>query len=666
MSENRVKITFYPSNESVEFNKGENLLRAAMAAGVHINASCGGAGTCGKCKVKIDSGEVKSEITERLSKEELDEGFRLACISTIESDLEVSVPVESILDKSVLEMKSAKGKSHIIGAEKLLDLMPNLAIDGCVTDSIVKKLYLTLPKPSADDNMSDLDRVTVAIKKQYELDLPSTDFAVIKKMSSVLREGDWNITATIVLTSRGPKLINVQAGDTTHENYSIVIDVGTTSVYAEILDTCPGTTIAEASDYNAQISYGEDVITRIVYSQKKGGLKELQERIVETINGIIEELLAESGIDRENITHLVAAGNTTMTQILLGLDPKYIREAPYIPVANFIPPVRASSIGLNIENNAYLYTFPVISSYVGGDITSGVLGSGMFLKDELTLYIDVGTNGEIVLGNKDWLVTTSCSAGPAFEGGGVKYGMRATKGAIEQVRISPDTFEPMILVIGNVKPKGICGSAMIDVVAELLEVGLIHQNGKFFRHVGTDRIRQTENGFEYVLAWAQETEIKQDITINEIDIQNLVRTKAAIYSGCKVLLNNVGYTFKDIDKYIIAGGFGHYIDVERAITIGLLPEIDTKRFTFIGNGSLLGARLVSLSRSTLKDASNIARMMTNIELANNKMFMDEYISATFLPHTDVSSFKGTIQKLEELWRKNKSLEKELEGEKDEL
>jgi uncharacterized 2Fe-2S/4Fe-4S cluster protein (DUF4445 family) len=653
MSEKKVKITFYPANKTIETEKGENLLRAAMAAGVHINASCGGAGTCGKCKVKIDSGEVKEQITERLSEEELGEGYKLACISDVQTDLSVSIPVESMLDKSVLSRSRGKIKSHILKsyvpeADGSCRLVPE-----CRTDSVVVKLFLKLPKPSAEDNMSDLDRVSLAIKKQYGVDLPSTDFTVIKKMSKILRNADWNITATVVLTSRGPKLINIQDGDTRVDNYSIVLDIGTTSIYGEILDVCQGAIIAESSDYNAQISYGEDVITRIIYSQKKGGLEKLQEVVISTINNIIDNLLKQSGINRENVTHLVAAGNTTMTQILLGLDPKYIREAPYIPAANFIPPVRASSVGINIENNAYLYTFPLIASYVGGDITAGVLSSGMFLKDELTIYIDVGTNGEMVLGNKDWLVTTSCSAGPAFEGGGVKYGMRATKGAIEQVRIAPGTYEPMILVIGNVKPKGICGSAMIDVIAELLEVGLIDQNGKFYRDVDTPRIRDGESGYEYVLAWADETQIKQDLSINEVDIENLIRTKAAIYAGCLVLLNNVGYTFADVDKFIIAGGFGHYIDVKRGISIGLLPEIDIDKFIFIGNGSLLGARLVSISRGTLKDVSKIARMMTNIELSNNNMFMDEYISAMFLPHTDIASFKNTMARLQELWADKK-------------
>jgi uncharacterized 2Fe-2S/4Fe-4S cluster protein (DUF4445 family) len=621
-----------------------------MAAEVHINASCGGAGTCGKCKIKIDSGEVISQFSDALSKEEQDKGYRLACICTVTNDINVSIPVESMLDKSVLARKQKKIKSHVLIESHILSTPSQRSlVPECPADSVVVKMYVELSKPSPENNMSDLDRLSLGLKKKFKIDLPSTDFTVIKKMSKILRDAKWKVTATIVLTSRGPKLINLQKGNTTVENYSIVIDVGTTSVYGALLNACKGEPVAESSDYNAQISYGEDVITRIVYSQKEGGLEKLQERVVYTINNIIEELIKKSGIDRENVTHLVAAGNTTMTTILLGLNPKYIREAPYIPVANFIPPVRAESLGIDIGNNAYLYTFPLVASYVGGDITAGVLGSGMLLKDELTLYIDVGTNGEMVLGNKDWLVTTSCSAGPAFEGGGVKYGMRATKGAIEQVRISPDNYEPMILVIGNVKPKGICGSGMIDVVAELLEAGLIDQNGKFCRDVDTDRIREGESGFEYVLAWANETMIDDDISINEVDIENLVRTKAAIYSGCVVLLNNVGYSFDDIDKFIIAGGFGHYIDVERGISIGLLPEIDVDKFVFIGNGSLLGARLVSVSRDMLKEASRIARMMTNIELSNNKMFMDEYISAMFLPHTNIASFKKTMARLNRLW-----------------
>jgi uncharacterized 2Fe-2S/4Fe-4S cluster protein (DUF4445 family) len=282
---------------------------------------------------------------------------------------------------------------------------------------------------------------------------------------------------------------------------------------------------------------------------------------------------------------------------------------------------------------------------VGGDIVAGVLGSGVFQRDEITLFMDIGTNGEIVLGNNDWLMCASCSAGPAFEGGGIKFGIRAGKGAIEQVKINPATFEPMILTIGRSKPLGICGSGLIDIVAELIEVGLIDQNGKFKRNLHTERIRSGESGYEYVLCYAPETQINRDIVITEVDLDNLIRTKAAVYAGCRVLLENAGLSFSDVEKFIIAGGFGHYIDIEKAQTIGLLPELPFERFVFVGNGALLGERLLSFSKNFLDEAERIARMMTNLELSNNNNFMDEFVAAMFLPHTDEKAFPGVIARL---------------------
>jgi uncharacterized 2Fe-2S/4Fe-4S cluster protein (DUF4445 family) len=411
---------------------------------------------------------------------------------------------------------------------------------------------------------------------------------------------------------------------------------------------CDGTTLfalAEASDYNAQISYGEDVIIRIVYSQRPGGLKKLQEVVVSTINKIIQELLDMSKIDRSLISHMVIAGNTTMTQLLLGLDPKYIREDPYVPTANFIPPVRAVHLGINIGDHVHVYIFPMVASYVGGDIVAGILGSGVFQRETLTLYMDIGTNGEIVLGNKDWLASVSCSAGPAFEGAGIKFGVRATRGAIEEVSINYRTYEPMILTIGRVKPIGICGSGLIDTVAELFETGMIDQNGKFRRDLPTDRVRRGPDGYEYVLARKEETLIQKDIVLTEIDIENLIRTKAAIYAGCKVLLDSVGLGFKDVERFIIAGGFGRHLDLGKAIFIGLLPEIDIEKFIFVGNGSLLGARLLSFSKNLLKETERIALMMTNLELSNHPIFMSEFVAAMFLPHTNTTAFPQVMKRL---------------------
>ncbi|MCD6150527.1 MAG: DUF4445 domain-containing protein, partial [Deltaproteobacteria bacterium] len=359
--------------------------------------------------------------------------------------------------------------------------------------------------------------------------------------------------------------------------------------------------------YNSQVGFGEDVISRIVHSQKKGGLEALQQAVVADINEIIAHLLESAGIRNDQISHLVLAGNTTMTQLLLGIDPKYIREDPYVPTANFFPPVRALEIGINLPDYIHIYTFPLVSSYVGGDIVAGVLGSGIFQRDELTLFIDVGTNGEIVLGNCDWLVCTSCSAGPAFEGGGVKNGMRASRGAIEQVRINPETFEPMVITIGNQKPLGICGSGLIDAAAEFLLTGIIEPNGKFDRTLKTSRVREGDNGWEFVLVSAEQAaEGIGDIVLTEGDIDNLIRTKGAIYAGCRILLESVGLSFNDLDRVIIAGGFGQFINLERAIFIGLLPELSTDKFMFVGNGALLGARLVSFSREMMKDAQRVS------------------------------------------------------------
>jgi uncharacterized 2Fe-2S/4Fe-4S cluster protein (DUF4445 family) len=334
-----------------------------------------------------------------------------------------------------------------------------------------------------------------------------------------------------------------------------------------------------------------------------------------------------------------------MTQLLLGLDPKAIREEPYVPTANFIPPVRAVHLGIDIGEHVHAYIFPLVASYVGGDIVAGILGSGVFQRDTLTLYMDIGTNGEIVLGNKDWLASASCSAGPAFEGAGIKFGMRATRGAIEEVSIHPHTLEPMILTIGRSKPVGICGSGLIDAVAELLATNTIDPNGKFRRDLPTRRVRRGADGYEYVLVEKGETLIHEDIVLTEIDIENLIRTKAAIYAGCKALLESVGLGFKDLEQVIIAGGFGKHLDLEKAIFIGLLPEMEIRKFIFVGNGSLLGARLLSFSKDLLKEAERIARMMTNLELSNHPTFMNDFMAAMFLPHTDAAAFPQVTETL---------------------
>jgi uncharacterized 2Fe-2S/4Fe-4S cluster protein (DUF4445 family) len=658
-------ITFSPSERKISVDEEENLLQAAMEAGIHINASCGGSATCGKCRVKILKGSVDSPKHPKLTQWEYDQGYRLACLTPVRSDTEVEIPFESQVDRSVLRIKRDRGAhQYLLSPQDIFQL-----VQGWDVDPSVFKRFVQLAPPTLRDNMSDLTRLTNGLARQHGIEGISADFRAMMKLSHLLRQSDWKVTVTLVLTKKGYKLINVEPGDTTNKNYSIVIDIGTTTIFGQILDlngcvvfACPGGlcdgsmlfALAEASDYNGQISYGEDVITRIVYSQRPGGLKKLQEVVVTTINKIIQELLQMSQIDRSLISHLVIAGNTTMTQLLLGLDPKYLREEPYVPTANFIPPVRAVHLGINIGEHVHVYIFPMVASYVGGDIVAGILGSGVFQRETLTLYIDIGTNGEIVLGNKDWLASVSCSAGPAFEGAGIKFGMRATRGAIEEVSINPRTYEPMILTIGRTRPTGICGSGLIDSAAELLETGMIDQNGKFHRDLPTDRVRPGPDGYEYVLARKEETLIHEDIVLTEIDIENLIRTKASMYAGCKVLLESVGLGFNDVEQVIIAGGFGRHLDLEKAITIGLLPEIAVEKFLFVGNGSLLGARLLSFSKDLLKETERIALMMTNLELSNHPTFMNEFIAAMFLPHTDASAFPQVTESLHRMRKEHRS------------
>lgn len=678
-------IKFLPDNRVIMAHEGDNLLEIAMRSDVHINASCGGNGTCGKCRVKVIQGETSAPTHPKVSRKDYDAGARLACMTTVHGEAVVEIPLESQVDRSALRRKT--GTSRVLSSLNSTDL-----IKGWVVDPAVSKRYIELQKPSVDDNVSDLRRLEREFQAKYGRTDIAMDFPVLKTLSRTFRDAGWKVTVTVIETDRGVEIIKVEPGNTEDKNYSIVFDIGTTTICAQILDLARCSvvkvtehrdngldlcTLAESSDYNSQIRYGEDVIARIMYAQKAGGLEELQKAVVKTMNGLIKELLNMSNIDAEDITHIVCAGNTTMTHLLLGISPQYIMLAPYTPVLTagvsgtstsggasgriesrdntadkgasgiIIPPVRAKEIGITLNENGRLFAFPCVSSYVGGDIVAGVIGSGMFQQESVLLYMDIGTNGEVVLGNKDWLMCASCSAGPAFEGGGVKFGMRAGKGAIEQVKIHPVTYEPMVLTIGKTRPAGICGSGLIDIVAGLIETGLIDQNGKFRRDRDTARVRQSEDGYEYVICYASESLIERDIVINEVDIDNLVRTKAAIYAGCKVLLDNAGLSYGELEKVIIAGGFGHYIDVERAQVIGLLPELPLERFIFVGNGSLLGARLFSFSKGFLNEAERVARNMTNIELSSSKSFMDEFVAAMFLPHTDQDLFPSVMERLKD-------------------
>ena len=638
------KIKFLPYDTEIEIEDGDTVIRAAMEAGVHVNASCGGEGVCGKCRVQIEDGTVDGGVSEKLSEEDQAGGYRLACQAVVKSDLVVRIPVESAIDPSVLKLQAAPRRTAHIREMDFEELKEK----GLFVAPVEKK-YVELPEPTAQDNLPDITRLISHLQIEHDEHRLDVTLAMIQKLPQVIREDDFRVTATLVRPVRDvgkTRIINVQPGNTSNQSYAIAMDIGTTTVYGQVIDLISGEVLAEHGEFNGQISYGEDVISRIVYAEKPGGLAKINKVVIKTINKILAKIVKRSGVDPENISTITLAGNTTMTQLMLAVDPRSIRRAPYVPAATLYPPIKAADLGMDLGDHVAALVYPAVSSYVGGDIVAGVMGSGIYRTDELTLYLDVGTNAEIVIGNQDWLACAACSAGPAFEGGGLKFGMRASKGAIEDFSIDYVTLEPMLITIGNVRPKGICGSGLIIMAATFFEMGIINNLGKFDRDLDTPRIREDNGIYEYVLAWKDDTQIDRDVTLTEIDIENLIRAKGAIYSGCMTLLAEVGMGIEDIEKIILAGGFGSYVDLEKAMTIGLLPEMDPAKVVFIGNGSLMGAKMSSLTNRIRRDVVEVTKKMTNFELSDTPSYMDNYVAALFLPHTDMNKFPKLKSRME--------------------
>ncbi len=636
------KVTFQPYDITVEVEEGENLLRAALSAGVHINASCGGEGVCGKCRVILEEGQAECPDTTLLTKDEVKLGYRQACQCRVVSDIVVRIPPESLLDKKTITRRR-QGVSLRPSPIDVASLR-----EGGLYNPAFQKKFLKLPPASLSDNICDLSRLEQGLNRQFGLKNLTLDFLLTRKLARIMRQQDFEVTATLDFAqrrSRNPRLVDIEAGDTAGRHFAVAVDIGTTTVWVQLLDLAQGEIIGQAADYNGQLSYGDDVISRIVYSQKEGGLQKLQQAVASTINNVLQGLLKRHRLQVDEISHLTLAANTTMIHLFYGIDPKHIRLAPYTPTACHLPPVRARHLGLELPEHVFIYSVSSVSSYVGGDIVSGALASGIYKEPKLTLYIDIGTNGEIVIGNHEWLACAACSAGPAFEGGGIRIGMRAAKGAIEEVSVNPQTVEPMFVTIGMVKPKGICGSGLINLLAVLMEGNILAPNGRFREDLDTPRIRECEEGREYVLAWAEETAGGKDLTISEVDIDNLMRAKAAMFAGYVTLLDNVGLKLQDIEQVILAGAFGNFINLENSIAIGLLPDLPRERFQFVGNGSLMGATLLAFSRELLEEERRVADMMTNFELSETPGFMDHYIAALFLPHTQEEYFPTITERL---------------------
>jgi len=631
-------VTFMPDERSVEVAEGENLLRAALLADIVVRASCGGDGTCGKCLMVIEAGEVTALPSPRLSSEQAQQGYVLGCKTTVHGDVTVRIPEESRPGKA----PTAKGGTRravnpVLSRQERVARLPRHTSP----PPVAKRLVRMMP-PDATDNINDASRVKLALKRGHGIRDATISLPALRELPAVARAGDWVVTAVAAEPcDTMPCVSGFQPGDTTARQYAVAVDIGTTTVEVAVIDLNTGRIVGQQADYNAQSCLGDDVISRIVASTKPDGLNRLRDLAVSSVSELTLAALEQAEAAPDDIVCYYVAANTVMTHLFLGITPEHIRSAPYVPVCSSFPWMRAHELGLPGCRTTRLYAMPCPASWLGGDIVAGVTAAGIPWSEKLTLFIDIGTNGEIVLGNSEWLVSASCSAGPTFEGGGVLHGMRAADGAIEQVRVDPATLEPSFLTIGASKPQGICGSGLIDCVSELFLCGALDRSGRFDNEIDSPHVRQGDHGPEYVIAAGGSTAHGRDIVLTENDVDALMRAKAAIYAGISVLIESLDANIEDIEEVVIAGGFGRYLDLERIMALGMVPELPADRFIFLGNSSLLGASLVSTSREVLRTARRTAEMMTYLELSVNAGFMDNYVSALFFPHTDFTQFPVT-------------------------
>lgn len=625
------KILFLPDKKTVDTEAGTTIMQAAQKAGIHINNLCGGKGACGRCRVKVANGRVRADkhSISLLSKEEILEGYVLACQTRVDADMEVLIPAESILEEGQILMECSFDYSP---PEKIA--VHRLPADPmCLYEPLTQKVFMEMKEPSPEDNVSDMDRIVRELRKKTRYREFEISLRCLQGLAMKLRQNAWKATATLATHGDVAKILQIEPGNTAEGNYGLAVDVGTTTVVAQLVHLRSGNVLGVAGSHNLQARFGEDVISRMIYAcGKDDGLHPLHKAVVKNINQLIKSLTEEKGIDPREITALVAAGNTTMSHLLLSLIPCSIRVDPYVPTANVYPQVHAGELGLDIHPGGIVEVVPGVASYVGGDIVAGIIACGMADRPETRVLIDVGTNGEIAVGNNEWMVCCSASAGPAFEGGGIKHGMRATRGAIEKLVITDGRVEHKR--IGKGKLKGICGSGLIDCLYELARNHIVDGEGKFHLSPHNQRVLEKDGEIRFLLAPGGETEDGREIVITQSDISHLVRSKGAVFAAIKSLMDYVGLNFDAIDTFYVAGGFGSYLDIPKAIGIGLLPDIDQSRIRFVGNSSLMGARMCLLSAHTMERAVQIAKNTTNIELSNYHPFMDEYVAAMFLPHTD--------------------------------
>lgn len=629
----KCKVHFGPSGLKTEVARGTILLEAAHKAGLYLSSICGGDGYCGKCKVVIDEGQFQTRQTALLTPEEIRENVVLACQTKVLSDLVVTVPSSHTLETSrILIDSDAHRFSELAGDQRLATFR---------FDPLVQKLHVAMSPPSVQDHTADHERLYMAVREKIDAPIMQTGFRVLQRLSAVLQSSDYQVTVTIGRRGGTTEVIDVEPGNRAGRNFAAAVDLGTTTVVAHLIDLVSGATLDTEATYNSQLNFGEDYIRRIIYAEENDAFDEMQNRIVKDINSLLMTVAMRQRVDLQEISTVVCAGNTAMIHFLLNLDARRIRREPYVASASFVPPIRAAEVGIQISKRGLLYCLPNVAAYVGSDIVGGVLATGIFAKQGITLFADIGTNGEIVLGNREWLVCASSSAGPAFEGSGVKHGMRAGSGAIEKAAVLEDGglhYE----TVGNAPAVGICGSGLLDLLAEFYTNRVVDRTGRFTDGPNA-RLGEGDDGRQFCLVPAEDG--RQEIVITQADIDNLLRSKAGVFAAIQVLMAATQTAPDDLDAIYLAGGFGNYLDVRHAVTIGMLPDIPTEKIRFVGNTSIAGAKMALLSREALDRAEEIAAAMTYFDLMSHADYMEEFIRAKFLPHTDLSLFPMVLAQM---------------------
>ncbi|MFH1707351.1 MAG: ASKHA domain-containing protein [Planctomycetota bacterium] len=618
-------VKFLPQGLEARVARGTTLLDAAHAAGITLNNICGGDGICGRCRMIVAAGTVGGEVSGKLTRDEIRQGFVLACLTTVEGPVTVQIPRATMAREKTRSDEDAE-------RFRSLDAAPS---DAAFTPApLVTRVFLALDPPTLTNNAADHQRLSEAIQRTLNLPALQMGLKTIRTLPAVLRAGAFQVTATVGLRRDVAEVLEVEPGNSAGRVFLAVIDIGTTTVVTHLVDGVSLKTVDAAACFNAQGVHGREVTARIIASEKKG-VELLQQLVVEDINRLIGKLARQNGVALKDILAVVCAGNTVMTHFLLGLPADNIRRNPYIPVTVEPPPLRAAEVGIQVNPRGLLYVLPGISGWVGSDMTAGVLATGMCDREEIALLVDIGTNGEIVIGNREWLVACSASAGPALEGASVECGMRAEKGAVE--RVIDEHGEIRLVTIGGEKPRGLCGSGIIDAIAVLLRRKIINRSGAIIGE-GGGRVREVQGVRRYVFAEGAATATGDPVYLTAIDIENIINAKAAIYAAMQIVIKRLDMAFTDIQRFYIAGAFGNYLDVENAIAIGLLPDIPRDRITFAGNTSIIGAKIAAFYKEAYTKIAAIRRITTDYDLMGADDYIEEFRRAMFLPHTDIEQF----------------------------